>query len=215
VEEEVEEVEGVEVEVEEEVEEEGEGGEGGEEEEEEEEEEVEEEEEEENEEMNSGTQPEVGGLGGIEDTIENLSQLGLDTPVRAVGTQPFKPGLFELWDTPKSISAPTSGNSTWISSCFFVGLGVNSVGRYEYTQMILPRRPGERVQHIATTSCDKCGTVVMYGRYNSPEVVPEHPRVSAYILRLETELVKPYVSIVHPIMTIATDTNIETWYSVR
>ena len=150
--------------------------------------------------MNEDAQPVVGGFKGIEPTIENPSQLGLDTSVPqpvAVDLRPFKPGLSELWDTPKSVTAPSSGNNIWISSCFFVGLGVNSVGRYEYTQMILPRRPGEKVQHVATTTCDKCGAVVMYGRYNSPEVVPEHPRVSVYILRLEAELVKPYVSIMH------------------
>lgn len=151
--------------------------------------------------MSRDAQSAAGGLDDIEDAIENLSQLGLDAPVPqpvAADLWSCKPGLSEFWGTPKSVTSPSSGNNIWISSCFFVGLGVNSVGRYEYTQMILPRRPGERVEHVATTTCDKCGTVVMYGRYNSPEVMPEHPRVSVYILRLEAELVKPYVSIIQP-----------------
>ena len=143
---------------------------------------------------NKGLQPAVAGPRNLISAIEGFSRLELDKPAeeRSQTAHFLKLGIPELWDTVKPITAPSPAGNTWISRCFFIGLGQNIIGTYEYTKVILPRRAGT-VEHIRTSGCDSCGTVVMYARYKDPEVQPEHFRVSAYLGYLENILVKPEV----------------------
>lgn len=147
---------------------------------------------------NKGGKPAVADPGNPTSAIEGFSCLEQDTPAEErLQTHILKSGMPELWDTHKPTAAPSLASNIWISRCFFLGLGQNIIGMYEYTKLILPRRAGT-VGHIRTSDCDCCGTVVMYARYKDPEVHPEHFRVSAYLGYLENILVKPEVRALIP-----------------
>lgn len=136
--------------------------------------------------VDKGKQPAATHTEGVTNAVDDLARLGLLEDLPSIE---FKPSVPELWDTPKPATAPAPWNGVWISKCFFVGLGRNQFGSFEFTQIVLPRRKGTEGKHEPTAGCDTCGIAIMYARYLAPEV-KKHPRVMAQLKYLEYNLAK-------------------------
>ena len=136
--------------------------------------------------------------GGTVTPIEGLKRLGLDSPdVQAQTVLPPSTAAQVSGDTVQQPAverdlrptAPSVGSKIWINRCMLKGIGKNSIDRFAYTKLILPRRAGLKGDYLRT-SCDLCNSCIMYAKYRDPEIWPEAPPVTTYILYLEYLLLK-------------------------